>query len=60
MLAGPSKGYATMAEFAAAWRLLFNNAHTFNEPNSLIYKYADDLEGVFEAQLAITIEKYNF
>ncbi|KAJ3846160.1 Bromodomain-containing protein, partial [Lentinula lateritia] len=47
MLAGPSKGYSTLAEFVVAWRLLFSNARTFNEPNSQICKYADELEGVF-------------
>ncbi|KAJ3963485.1 Bromodomain-containing protein, partial [Lentinula raphanica] len=44
MLAGPSKGYSSLEEFVAAWRLLFSNARKFNEPESLIYNYADDLE----------------
>ncbi|KAJ3816872.1 P-loop containing nucleoside triphosphate hydrolase protein, partial [Lentinula raphanica] len=60
MLAGPSKGYSSLKEFVAAWRLLFSNARTFNEPNSLIYIYADDLETAFNTQLNITIQRYNF
>ncbi|KAE9383070.1 hypothetical protein BT96DRAFT_743920, partial [Gymnopus androsaceus JB14] len=47
MLAGPSRGYATLQEFVDAWRLLFSNARTFNEPGSQIYCAADDLEKVF-------------
>ncbi|KAJ3766538.1 hypothetical protein FB446DRAFT_767391 [Lentinula raphanica] len=38
----PSKGYSSLEEFVAAWRLLFSNARKFNEPESLIYNYADD------------------
>ena len=59
MLAGPSRGYATLQEFVDAWRLLFSNARTFNEPGSQIYCAADDLEKVFNDQLVLTMGRYN-
>ncbi|KAJ7017792.1 Bromodomain-containing protein [Mycena alexandri] len=39
-------------EYAALWHRLFNNARTYNRPDSVIYEDAEYLEGVLDRNLA--------
>eukprot|EP01126_Amoeba_proteus_P049679 TRINITY_DN5823_c0_g1_i1.p1 TRINITY_DN5823_c0_g1~~TRINITY_DN5823_c0_g1_i1.p1 ORF type:complete len:592 (+),score=143.91 TRINITY_DN5823_c0_g1_i1:675-2450(+) len=47
-----SRSFLRLKDFAAAVRLVFNNARIFNMPDSSIYKYANSLAQIFE-------DKYN-
>ncbi|KAL0058484.1 Protein polybromo-1 [Marasmius tenuissimus] len=58
MRAGPTESYQDLQEFAKDWRRLFNNARTFNEPNSDIIRHANELQAVFEAKLKESAGKY--
>lgn len=44
--------YGSMDEFEADVQKMFDNARTFNQPNSLVYIDADELEVVFRDALA--------
>jgi hypothetical protein len=44
--------YADYESFAYDVRLIFNNARTYNPPDSQIYKYAEQLSRSFEIQFA--------
>lgn len=59
MLAGPSKGYSSLAEYVGSWRTMFMNARTFNQTGSDIYERAEELEKIFDAQLEISLQRYH-
>ena len=60
MTIGPTRGYATLPQFVADWRLLFSNSLKFNREESEIYRYTEQLEKVFEKQLVASAKKYGF
>ncbi|THV04222.1 hypothetical protein K435DRAFT_637089, partial [Dendrothele bispora CBS 962.96] len=41
---GPEKGFATLSQYSDAWYTMFANAKLFNEPDSQIYRDAEELE----------------
>ena len=41
--------YKTAPDFEADWRLIFNNARTYNQEGSWVYNDADEMEKVFNA-----------
>ena len=59
MRAGPLKGYQDLRDFAADWQRLFHNVRTFNTPGSDIYRYADELQEVFKAQLKESAHRHH-
>ncbi|KAI0693670.1 SNF2 family N-terminal domain-containing protein [Cytidiella melzeri] len=41
--------YKTVLDFREDWRLMFNNARTYNQEGSWVYQDADEMEKVFDA-----------
>ncbi len=58
--AGVTKGYNSVAEFWAAWRLLFDNARLFNNEASQVYNDANTLQAVLEEKLVSLAVEHGF
>lgn len=41
--------YKSVLDFRDDWRLMFNNARTYNQEGSWVYQDADEMEKVFDA-----------
>ena len=44
-----SNYYKSVLDFREDWRLMFNNARTYNQEGSWVYNDADEMEKVFDA-----------
>lgn len=50
-----SNYYKSVLDFREDWRLMFNNARTYNQEGSWVYNDADEMEKVFNATFERTI-----
>lgn len=51
--------YKSLAEFRADFKLMFDNARTFNEEGSIVYEDANELEASFEGWEFLSFKRAN-